>query len=95
MKRIIRFIVLGLLGILAVTYGADYVAAKYRIPGNRQIFQDIRVDQLYTATNKWHEVEWSRGEPVLERCVNALFPHFGYRPCWYVTRHTTQITNAD
>jgi len=22
--------------------------------------------------------------------VNALFPHFGARPCWYVARHTTQ-----
>jgi hypothetical protein len=59
------------------------------------VFDDMRVDHLYTSTNKWREVEWSRGSPSMERCVYSLLPHFGYAPCWYLKRHNIQITNTD
>jgi len=26
-------------------------------------------------------------------CVNALFPHGGNLPCWYLKRHPEQVTN--
>jgi len=80
-------------GGIVVAYGID--AALVAWPGSRQMYADIRVDQLYTDTNKWHELEYSRGDSVTERCVYALFPHGGNRPCWYVTRHTMQVTNTD
>lgn len=77
----------------ALTYAID--SASVAFAGNRQIYQDVRVDQVYTDTNKWNQLEYSRGNPVTERCVNALFPHGGYRPCWYVTKHTMNVTNTD
>jgi hypothetical protein len=83
-------------GVLIVAvYGFDYGSVKWRSSSSGKVFDDIRVDQLYTSTNKWKEVEWSRGNPVSERCVYSLLPHFGYTPCWYLTRHTTRITNTD
>jgi hypothetical protein len=87
MRRILNLVLVVLVGSAGVLYGFDYVSARYAIP-KRQMFDDVRVDQLYTAPNKYGEIEWSRGDPVMERCVNSLFPHFGFNPCWYVKRHT-------
>lgn len=95
MKRILQKTLLGLLGVLAVVYGFDWVSVTFRIPGNREIYSDIRVDQVFTDTNKYKELEYSLGAPVVERCVYALFPHGGFRPCWYVSRHTMNVTNTD
>ena len=81
--------------LLCAIYGADYLSAKFRLPGNREVFTDLRVDQLYTATNKWNQVEWSRGDPVTERCVNSLLPQLGYTPCWYLKRHRIRVNKAD
>ena len=93
MKRKLQWGALAVAGVLGAAWGCDY--ALVRLPGKRTIYADIRVDQLYTSTNKWHEVEWSRGNTVYERCVYSLFPHFGYTPCWYLQRHAPRITNTD
>ena len=29
--------------------------------------------------------------PVTQRCVRAIFPHFGDPPCWYVRRHPVRL----
>ena len=49
------------------------------------------MEQLYAIPNRWNEVDWSRGSPIMERCVNSLLPHFGSRPCWYVKRDTMHV----
>ena len=93
MKRFVIFGLMGLAGIGAIAYGVDWTGVTF--PGSRQLYLDVRVDHVYTSTNKWKQVEWSRGLSTTERCVYALFPHGGYRPCWYVTTHTMDITNTD
>jgi len=40
--------------------------------------------------NHWNQVEYSVGPSVMQTCVDALMPHFGYTPCWYLRRHTYQ-----
>ena len=90
MKRFLAFFFGGLLGTAGLAYGLDYLSVQYRIP-NREPFATIRVDQLYAIPNKWNEVDWSRGSPVMEQCVNSLMPHFGLRPCWYVRRDTMHV----
>jgi len=27
-------------------------------------------------------------DPQKQTCVNSLFPHLGYKPCWYLRKHT-------
>jgi hypothetical protein len=93
MTRFLKFGLLGLAGMLAIAYAIDWAGVAF--PGSRALYADLRVDHVYTDTNKWHQVEYSRGSPTTERCLNALFPHGGYRPCWYVRRHTMDITNTD
>jgi len=42
---------------------------------------------VYLATRlKSGKVEVFTDRPQTEVCAHALFPHFGYRPCWYVRR---------
>jgi hypothetical protein len=32
-------------------------------------------------------------DPRSQACVNALFPHAGALPCWYLRRHTDRRTD--
>ena len=43
---------------------------------------------MYVIHEKNGKVEYQFGAPEEQPCVNSLFPHFGYAPCWYVRRHT-------
>jgi hypothetical protein len=94
MKRILKFALAVLAASAGLLYGGDYLSAKLAIP-RRQVFEYVRVDQLYTVLNKYGETEWSRGDPVMERCVNSMLPHFGSEPCWYVKRHTMKTNKLD
>jgi hypothetical protein len=93
MKRILKFGLLGVVGMTGITYAID--SAGVAFPGGRKMYDDVAVDQVYTDTNRWHEVEYSRGVTTTERCVYSLFPHGGYQPCWYLKKHTMRVTNTD
>jgi hypothetical protein len=77
---------LALVGLTALLYAADDLWARYR----RRPVEKIKVGRLYADVNQWNEVEYAVGTPVVETCVDALMPHFGYTPCWYLRRHTIQ-----
>ena len=68
-----------LVSLAALAYAADNLWARHR---GRPV-ERIKVGMLYAAVNHWNEVEYSVGAPVVETCVEALMPHFGYTPCWY------------
>ena len=72
----------------AILYVFDYVSAKFAIPGNRQVYADVTISQYWAVKEKGNKIEYSPADPAVERCVYAVFPHFGYKPCWYVMRHT-------
>ena len=50
----------------------------------------MKVDRYYAMLDRWNQIEYSTGTPVTQTCVDALMPHFGYLPCWYLRRHTLQ-----
>jgi hypothetical protein len=75
---------LALVSLAIVTYAADDLWARSRGRPTEQ----IKVDRVYAAVNHFNQVEYSIGTPIMETCIEALMPHFGYTPCWYLTRHT-------
>lgn len=77
---------LGLAALAASMYAADDLWARFR---GRPV-ERIRIGRLYIAVNHWNQVEYSVGTPVMETCVDALMPHFGHTPCWYLRRHTIE-----
>ncbi len=91
-----RVIVRGLASVLSLTalaYGADYAMFRYRVAANRQPFGQFTVTSYDAVPQKSGKTEFIFHPPELQTCVNALFPHEGYVPCWYLQRHTEQRTD--
>ena len=74
---------LALVSLAALIYLGDDLWARYR---GRPVEQ-MKIGRLYAEVNHFNELEYSVGTPVMETCVDALLPHFGYTPCWYLRRH--------
>jgi hypothetical protein len=68
-------------------YGCDDLYARIR----HEPFADIRIERYLAIAEHFNKVNYERTDPVAERCVYSLFPHFGHNPCWYVTRHTMRF----
>jgi hypothetical protein len=81
---------LALAGLTALIYaGDDFWARRQGRP-----VEQVKVYLVYADMNHWNQVEYSAGKQVMETCVDALMPHFGYTPCWYLRTHTLrQIGN--
>jgi hypothetical protein len=77
---------LALAGLTALIYAGDDLWARFQ---GRPVEQ-VKVDRVYAAENHWNQIEYSVGTEVMETCVDALMPHFGYAPCWYRRRHTLE-----
>jgi hypothetical protein len=73
-----------------VAYGCDDLYARFR----HAPYADVHIDRFLAVAEKFNKIDYERTDPVTERCVYALFPHFGYNPCWYVTRHTVRMINV-
>jgi hypothetical protein len=89
MRTVRKIFARGCLAIACVAlfaYTVDDLWARFR---GRPVEQ-VKVDRVYRVMNHWNQVEYSLGTPIRETCVDALMPHFGYVPCWYLRRHTLQ-----
>jgi hypothetical protein len=89
-----------LLAILALIYGYDYASVRRRMSANKQgdPIEVITYPHLLAIPQKGNKVEYAldaQSPMASQTCVHSLFPHFGYSPCWYVTRRSktpTQMT---
>jgi hypothetical protein len=86
LRKILLWVCFALASLMALAYGGDELWARL----HGRPMEQIKVDRVYAAMNRWNEVEYSVGTPTMETCVDALMPHFGYKPCWYLRRHTLQ-----
>jgi hypothetical protein len=77
-----------LLGALA--YTGDYLTLRYRMSTNRHPFGTVTITQMYAIHEKNGKTEYQFPPPQEQACVQSLFPHFGYSPCWYLRRHSEQ-----
>jgi len=78
-----------LISLLATLYVGDYVVANNRISKNRSaVLEVVKVQPMYVIPHKDSRAEYVFGEPQMQTCVHAIFPHFGCSPCWYVKKHT-------
>jgi hypothetical protein len=71
-----------------LTYAADYLAVRYKIPNGRDPFSTVTIQPYYAIHEKNGRTEYDFAQPQTQVCIHSLFPHFGYAPCWYVSRHT-------
>jgi hypothetical protein len=85
LKRIPAAIVV----LAVVIYIGDYIVVRLRSEPTAA----VQVTKLYAVQQKDGKTEYEAGDPETETCVNSLFPHLGYSPCWYLKRHKTQQLN--
>jgi len=88
-RTVSKILLWGCLAFVVLTvlsYGVDDLWARVR----GRPLEQMKVDRVYLAMNHWNQVEYSLGTPIMQTCVDALMPHFGYVPCWYLRRNTLQ-----
>jgi hypothetical protein len=86
LKKVVMPALLFLAGLCAAAYALDDLWARYR--GKPVV--EVKVDRDFTTRDRWSPGEYSISTPETETsriCVQAMLPHFGYQPCWYLVKH--------
>lgn len=85
--------VLVLVGASALAYALDYAVFRIRAAINRNAYGSVTVNHYYAILQKNGKTQFIFDPPQAQTCVHALFPHEGWLPCWYLTRHPDQRTD--
>ena len=73
----------------ALLYAADDLSFRFRIP-HREPFGSVTVQRYYALHKTKEKTNFMFAPPEAQTCVHSLFPHSGYPPCWYLSRHAEQ-----
>jgi hypothetical protein len=84
-KRIATAIVI----LVCILWVGDLISVKLR----RDPVSVVQINKIYAISQKGGKTEFDAGDPESQTCVNSIFSHLGYRPCWYVQRHRNQQVN--
>jgi hypothetical protein len=87
MKSLLIRLLVVVLVLAALAYGGDWIWFRYRNWKHGDAFGSITVTPVYVIHEKNGKTEYQYAQPQDQVCVRSLFPHFGYSPCWYVSRH--------
>jgi len=71
----------------------DWGVVLYKVANHGNALGTITVHRMVTTSLKNGKYDVYALDPVDQTCVNSIFPHQGYTPCWYLQRHTEQITS--
>jgi hypothetical protein len=93
LRRFFLAMVLGLLGAAILAFGVDFLIFRIRVATNHQAYGSVTVNHYYAVLQKNGKTQLIFDPPQAETCVNALFPHAGAPPCWYLSRHPEQRTD--
>ena len=86
--KLIKRIVLIIVTLIVLVYTADFASVRIPIPRGRVVTSTITVRPYYDVGLKSGKSAFYFLDPQKQTCVNSLFPHLGYSPCWYLRKHT-------
>jgi hypothetical protein len=92
-RRIFLGLVLSALGTALLLFCGDFALLRLRTAINRNPYGSVVVSHYYAVLQKNGKTQLIFDPPAPETCVNALFPHSGMMPCWYLARHPEQRTD--
>jgi len=93
LKGIFLWTIGGIVGVAAIAFFLDYAIFEIRVLTKRNPYGSVTVNHYYAVLLKNGKTEFIFDPPAPQTCVNALFPHAGALPCWYLTRHPDQRTD--
>ena len=82
-----------MLGTAALSFAVDFGFFRLRVASNRNPYGSVVVTHYYAVPQKNGKTQFIFDPPTPETCVNALYPHAGMQPCWYLRGHPEQHTN--
>ncbi|MGA3300446.1 MAG: hypothetical protein ABSD87_10195 [Candidatus Acidiferrales bacterium] len=82
MKRAVLIV----LSALVVVYAIDYALLRHKMANPDQTVAYGTITSFYGTATKGGKMEIFTDQPLTETCVHSLFPHSGYRACWYVSK---------
>jgi len=88
----IRILIVAL-ALMVALYVGDDLSVRYRIPKSRQPYGTVTIRRFDAIAEKNNKTEYVYEDPVAVTCVRSVFPHLGYAPCWYRSRHLEQRIN--
>ena len=92
MVRSIAGWVLGALLIAAGTaYLGDSLYIRHKVAGANSAATLGNMRFYYATKLKNGKLNIYQDSPQTEVCVHALFPHYGYKPCWFASRNTVRV----
>jgi hypothetical protein len=74
------------LAAIAIVYAADYAIFQHKLSTNGASTALGTITSYYGTALKNGKMEIFTDQPLTETCAHSLFPHSGYRPCWYASR---------
>jgi hypothetical protein len=78
-----------LVALLILLYIGDYIVVRLRSDPTAT----VEVTKLYAVLQKDGKTQYEEGDAETQTCVNSIFPHLGYSPCWYLRKHKLQQVN--
>jgi hypothetical protein len=88
--KIAERIALSTLAACAMLYAGDYARFQYKMSKNNGADALGSATSYYGTTLKDGKMEIFTDQPQTETCAHSLFPHSGYRPCWYAARNNVK-----
>ena len=86
---LVRRIATAIVILISILYAGDLISVKLR----HDPLSIVQISKIYAVPQKGGKSEFEAGEPESQTCVNSIFSHLGYSPCWYVNRHRNQQVN--
>ena len=75
--------------VLALT-GIAFFIDYFEVRANPNAFGSVEIRRYYAVGLKNKKTDYSSAGSELQTCVNSIFPHFGYYPCWYLRSHNVK-----
>ena len=76
-----------------LTFAVDFGLFRLRVASHHEPYGSVIVSHYYAVPQKNGKTQFIFDPPTPQTCVNALYPHAGMQPCWYLRRHPEQRTN--
>jgi len=93
LRRMFFAAILTILGVSVLAFGVDYAVFRLRVAANWSAYGSVTVNHYTAVLQKNGKTSLTFDPPQDWTCVNALFPHEGCLPCWYLRRHPDQRTD--
>ena len=90
-RRIAGWVLGALLIAAGIAYLADSLYIRHELVGTNSAAAFGNVRFYYATKLKNGKFTIYQDSPQNEVCVHALFPHYGYKPCWFARRNTVRV----